>query len=135
MEFYKRAFGARELARNAAPDGKLIHGSLQIGTTAVMLSDLFPGADTASPRSLGTSTVTMHINSTDVDRLWARALTAGAKVSMPLENQFWGARYGKLVDPFGHHWSVSQPVKMTAADKKAKRAEAAAMFASGEHPG
>jgi len=135
LEFYKQAFGARELQRTVTPDGKLIHGRLRIGDTMVLLSDVFPGAATVAPSSIGTTTVTLHVYAKDVDALWDRAVAAGAKVSMPLENQFWGERYGRLVDPFGHHWSLSMRVKMSRTEMEAKRKEAESSFARGEHPG
>ena len=135
LEFYKKAFGAKELTRQAAPDGKLIHASMKIGNTAVMMSDIFPGSNVKSPLELGTSPVTLHINEDDVDALWNQALAAGATVSMPLENQFWGARYGQLVDPFGHHWSLSMEVKMTKEEREAKQKQAMEGFSRGEHPG
>lgn len=135
LEFYKKAFGARELARQTTPDGKLIHGRLRFGQSLVMLSDVFPGADVAAPSSVGTTTVTLHLYSKDVDRLWDRAVAAGAKVTMPLENQYWGERYGHLQDPFGHHWSLSMRVRMSRAERARKQAEAHAAFERGEHPG
>jgi PhnB protein len=135
IEFYRKAFGAKELRRQTTPDGKIIHARLKIGNSLIMLSDVFPGSPTASPASLGGSSVTLHIYSSDVDRLWSRAVGAGAKISMPLENQFWGERYGQLVDPFGHRWSVAQPVRMSKAEMKALQDQALAMFQRGEHPG
>jgi PhnB protein len=135
MEFYTKAFGAKELMRQAMPDGKLIHGRVQIGDSIVMLSDFFPGGVTAAPSSTGKTTVTLHIYSKNVAPLWARAVRAGATVLMPLDKQFWGEKYGQLRDPFGHVWSLSQQVPMTAAEKHRKPKEAMAMFAAGEHPG
>jgi len=134
LEFYKKAFGARELARQLTPDGKLVHGRIRIGSSIVMLSDVFPGAGVASPATVGTTTVTLHLYTKNVDAVWDRAVAAGAKVTMPLDNQFWGERYGQLLDPFGHHWSLSMRVKMGAAEKAAKRKEAMASFSAGEHP-
>ncbi|MCI4365074.1 MAG: VOC family protein [Thermoplasmata archaeon] len=128
LEFYVRAFGAKELMRQLTPDGKLLHGRLQIGDSTVMVSDVFPGAATASPRQLGRTTVTLHIYTDDIDALWARALAAGARVVMPLADMFWGERYGQLVDPFGHHWSIAMPVAMTESQKRAKQAEAMSRF-------
>ena len=113
LDFYKRAFGAKELARETVPDGKILHARIKIGDSTIMLSDEFPGSDTKSPASLGTTTGTLHIYSKNVDKLWQQAVSAGAKVSMPLENQFWGERYGKLSDPYGHNWSLSMQIKMT----------------------
>jgi len=135
LEFYKKAFGARELLRRVTPDGKLIHGRLRIGDSIVLLSDVFPDSETAAPASIGTTTVTLHLYSKDVDGLWDRAVAAGAKVAMPLENQYWGERYGRLVDPFGHHWSLSMRTKMPRAEMAEKQREAEASFARGEHPG
>jgi PhnB protein len=134
MEFYQKAFGAKELARETTPDGRLIHGRLRIGDSMIMLSDVFPGGDVASPSTVGTTTVTLHLYSKDVDALWDRAVAAGAKVTMPLENQFWGERYGHLLDPFGHHWSLSMRVRMSRTEMAEKRAQAMSSFDRGEHP-
>jgi PhnB protein len=119
IAFYKKAFGAKEVLRHKTPDGKVLNAQLKIGDSMVMLSDEFPGADTRSPLSLGTSTVTLHIYTDDVNKLWARAVAAGARIIMPLNNQFWGERYGQLADPFGHRWSLSQQVKMTEEEMAA----------------
>lgn len=135
IEFYKKAFGAKELAREATPDGKIMHARIRIGDSIIMLSDEFPGSDTKSPESFGSTTVTLHIYSKSVDKLWQQVVSAGAKVTMPLDNQFWGERYGKLVDPFGHNWSLSMQIKMDPEEMEAKRQAAMSMFAQGEHPG
>ena len=135
LEFYKKAFGAKELAKQASPDGKIVHARVRIGDSLVMMSDVFPGSGTKSPNALGGSAVTLHIYSRDVDRMWQRALAAGARVVMPLDNQYWGERYGQLVDPFGHRWSISMQVKMSRQEMEAKQKAAMAMFAREEHPG
>jgi PhnB protein len=135
LEFYQKAFGAKELQREVTPDGKLIHGRIRLGDSTIMLSDVFPGSDRVAPSNIGTSTVALHIYTNDVEKLWNRAVDAGARVARPLEDQFWGERYGQLVDPFGHHWSLSQPIRMSKAVRDAKRREAMAAFAKGEHPG
>jgi len=134
IEFYKKAFGAREVSRRVTPNGRLIHGQLEIGNSMLFLSDVFPDSDTAAPSSIGTTTVTLHIYTEDVDALWDRAVAAGAKVSIPLENQYWGERYGKLVDPFGHQWTVSMQVKIDREEMEAKRLEAEAAYAREERP-
>lgn len=134
IEFYKKAFGAREILRRVTPNGRLIHGQLQIGDTMVFLSDVFPDSDTAAPSSIGTTTVTLHIYTKDVDALWDRAVAAGAQVTMPLENQYWGERYGKLLDPFGHHWTLSMQVKIDREEMESRRQEAEAAFAREERP-
>jgi len=134
IEFYKKAFGAREVMRRVTPNGRLIHGQIQIGDTMVFLSDVFPDSDTASPSSIGTTTVTLHIYTDNVDALWDRAVAAGAKVTQPLENQYWGERYGQLIDPFGHHWTLSMQVKIDREEMEARRQEAEAAFAREERP-
>jgi PhnB protein len=135
LDFYQKAFGAKVLAREVTPDGKLVHGRLRVGDSIFMVSDVFPGGHVAAPSSVGTTTVTLHVYSKNVDALWDRAVAAGAKVTMPLENQYWGERYGHLEDPFGHHWSLSMRVPMSRAEKQAKEQEAMAAFSRGEHPG
>jgi len=134
IEFYKNAFGAQERFSRVTPNGRLIHGQLQIGDTMVFLSDVFPDSDTASPASIGTTTVTLHIYTDNVDAWWDRAVAAGARVSIPLENQYWGERYGQLIDPFGHHWTLSMRVKVSGEEVEAKRQEAEAAFAREERP-
>jgi len=135
LAFYKKAFGAKELSRQTTPDGKIIHSRVRIGDSIVMMSDVFPGSDSRSPNALGGSPVTLHIYSKDVDKLWQTALSAGARVIVPLDNTFWGERYGQLADPFGHRWSISMQVKMSRDEMAAKQKEAMAMFAQDEHPG
>jgi uncharacterized glyoxalase superfamily protein PhnB len=134
IEFYKKAFGAREVMRRVTPNGRLIHGQIQIGDTMVFLSDVFPDSDTAAPSSIGTTTVTLHIYTDNVDALWDRAVAAGAKVTQPLENQYWGERYGQLIDPFGHHWTLSMQVTIDREEMEARRQEAEAAFAREERP-
>ncbi|MGI0091800.1 MAG: VOC family protein [Nitrososphaerales archaeon] len=135
IEFYKKAFDAKELSRNSLPDGKILNAQLKLGGSIVMLADEFPGSSTKSPSSLGVSTVTLHVYTEDVDKLWEQVLAAGARIVMPLDNQFWGERYGQLTDPFGHHWSLSQRVKMNPEEMEEKQKAAMAMFAQGEQPG
>ena len=135
IDFYKKAFGAKELNRSPMPDGSLMHATIQIGDSVIMMSDEFPGGDSKSPTSAGSTTVNLHISSKNVDKLWNQAVNAGATPTLPLENQFWGERYGKLQDPFGHIWSVSMAVKMSEEEKEAKRQAAFAMFERGEHAG
>jgi PhnB protein len=134
IDWYKKAFNAKELSRQAVPDGKLMHARIRIGDSIVMLSDYFPGGNAKSPDALGSSPVTLHIYINNVDKLWQQAVDAGAKVSMPIDNTFWGERYGQLTDPYGHHWSLSQQINMTKKEKDEKQKQAMAMFAQGEHP-
>ncbi len=117
------------------PDGKILHARIKIGDSIVMISDEFPGPSTKSPASLGSTTGTLHIYAGNVDKMWEQAVAAGARVIMPLDNQFWGERYGQLADPFGHQWSLSMQVKMSAKEMKTKRIASMSMFAKREHPG
>src|SRR5512140_1987663 len=107
IEFYKKAFNATELGRLAGPQGKLMHAAIRIGDSTVMLVDEFPEHHSLGPKSLKGSPVTIHLYVEDVDACVKRAVAAGAKIAMPVDDMFWGDRYGKLEDPFGHHWSVA----------------------------
>jgi len=111
IEFYKKAFGATEQNRMPGPGGKIMHAALRIGDSTVMLADEFPEWGSVGPKSLKGSPVTIHLYVDDADAFVARAQKAGAKVTMPVEEQFWGDRYGKIEDPFGHHWSVDTHVR------------------------
>ena len=135
IEFYKKAFGAKEVQRHTTPDGKILNAQLKIGDSMLLLSDEFPGADVRSPNSVGTSTVTIHLYVNDVDKLWSEAIAAGARIQMPLANQFWGERYGQLADPFGHRWSLSQQIKMSEEEMEALQKAAMEMIIHREHPG
>jgi PhnB protein len=111
IDFYKAAFGAVETSRHLAPkSGKVMHASLSINGGVLMLNDDFSGSmgcKSETPEALGGSPVIFHLEVADADAAWAKALSAGAQVKYPLADQFWGARYGQLRDPFGHYWSVS----------------------------
>jgi PhnB protein len=111
IEFYKKAFGALEEARLPGPDGKLMHAMIRIGDSAVMLVDENPEWGMLGPKSLKGSPVTIHLYVEDADAFAARAVKAGAKITMPLADMFWGDRYGTLVDPFGHNWSVATHIR------------------------
>jgi uncharacterized glyoxalase superfamily protein PhnB len=110
IEFYKNAFGATEITRLPGPGGKLMHASVRIGDSVLMLVDEAPEWKMFGPKSLGGSPVTIHLYVDDVDAMVARAVKAGATVTMPVQDQFWGDRYGALEDPFGHKWSVATHV-------------------------
>ena len=105
IAFYKEAFGAKDRGTMLGPGGSVMHASLQIGDSIVMLNDEFPQAK--SPFSLRGTPVTIHVYVNNADQAWKRALSAGAKELMPLQDMFWGDRYGVLVDPFGHMWSIA----------------------------
>src|SRR5437870_11568860 len=115
LEFYKNAFGAEVLHVAHMPDGKVMHASLRIGDSMLMLNDEFPDYGTLSPLSTGGSAVTIHIYTENVDAAFNRAVSAGAQVKMPLADQFWGDRYGVVADPFGHN---SELTSKTCRPKK-----------------
>jgi PhnB protein len=121
IAFYEKAFGAKVASRQETPDGrKVIHAALLINGGLLMLSDDFPEMHGGAPhhaKALGGSPVTIHLDLPDVDATFARAVEAGATVTMPLADQFWGDRYGGLRDPFGHSWSLAtRKRKVTQAD-------------------
>jgi uncharacterized glyoxalase superfamily protein PhnB len=103
------------------PGGKIMHAELRIGDSTIMLNDEFPEMGAKSPAGIGGSPVTMHIYVEDADALWKRAVAAGATVAMPLADMFWGDRYGKLVDPFGHHWSIGTHLEDLSHEEVARR--------------
>ena len=117
IEFYKKAFNAVEEGRLPGPQGKLMHAMIRIGDSAVMLVDEFPEWGSFGPKALKGSSVTIHLYVEDVDAAVARAVSAGAKITMPLEEMFWGDRYCQLEDPFGHHWSLATHVRDVSPDE------------------
>jgi len=127
IEFYKRAFGAEELCRMPmpGPDGqvRLGHAELQIGDSRLFLADEFPEQGSTGPN--GSSPVSFHMYVTDADAVFEQAVAAGATVSMPLANMFWGDRFGKLVDPFGHHWSIATHLEDPTPEEMKERMAAA----------
>ncbi len=125
IEFYKKAFGAVELLRMAAPGGKIGHAEIKIGDSPVMLSDEYPDMGFKGPESLGGTPVSLMIYVDDVDKIFPQAIAAGGKEVRPLQNQFYGDRSGTLTDPFGHVWTISTHVEDIPEEELAKRAEAA----------
>jgi len=121
LEFYKSVFGAEEGDRVMSPDGrKLVHGEIVLGEHKCFLSDEFPqeeGGTVKTPQSLGGTSVRITLSADDADALVARAVAAGAKVLMPVQDMFWGGRYGKIVDPFGHQWGINQQLQEKTAEE------------------
>jgi len=117
IEFYKKAFGAVDLGRLAGPKGKLMHAAIRIGDSTVMLVDEMPEWGAFGPKSLKGSPVTIHLYVQDVDASVARAVAAGAKITMPLDDMFWGDRYCKVEDPFGHHWSIATHIREVSPEE------------------
>ena len=111
IDFYKRAFGAQEVVRMAGPNGKIMHAELKIGDSMIMLGDecLEMGGH-PSPLSLGGTPLGLHLYVANVDAAFQQAVAAGAQVKMPPTDMFWGDRFAKLSDPFGHEWSITSPI-------------------------
>jgi PhnB protein len=125
IEFYKKAFGARELGRMAGPDGKVLHAEIKIGDSIVMLSDEFPEMGASSPQTVGGTSSSLMIYTKDVDALFKQAVAAGARPAMPVTDMFWGDRYGKVVDPFGHQWQLATRKENLTQREMARRGAAA----------
>jgi uncharacterized glyoxalase superfamily protein PhnB len=126
IEFYKQALGATELGRLPRPDGKaVLHTELRIGGGRIYLCDEVPKSDCKAPTSIGGTSVTLHIYFADVDAAFAKAVAAGATVTMPLTNMFWGDRYGKIRDPFGHEWSLASHIEDVPPEEMPARAKEA----------
>jgi PhnB protein len=120
IEFYKKAFGAAELSRVPGSDGKLMHAAIRIGDSVIMLNDEMPEWQCFGPKTLKGSPVTIHLYVEDADAFFAQAVEAGAKVTMPLDDMFWGDRYGKLEDPFGHQWSIATHIRDVTPEEMEK---------------
>ena len=125
-DWYKQVLGAEERSRIEVPLGKLMQVELWLGDSAVMLADEFPELGVLSPLSVGGTATVLHLYTNDVDALWKHAVDAGADVRQPLQDVFWGERYGQITDPFGHRWGLAQHLRDVPAEEIADAA--AAMF-------
>ncbi len=125
IEFYKNGFDVEERSRMKSPDGRVAHAELKLGDSIFMLSDEYQEMKCHSPNSIGGSPVSMYVYVEDVDELFNKAVSAGAKVLDPVNDQFWGDRHGLLEDPFGHLWSIATH-KKDLSEEEMKRAAAAA---------
>ena len=125
IEYYTRAFGAKEVGRMDGPEGTIAHAELQIGDSRIMLSDPFPQASTRSPKELGGTSASVFMYVEDVDAVVKQAVEAGATVTMEVADQFWGDRFGTITDPFGHVWSIATHVEDVSPEEMAERAKAA----------
>src|SRR6266566_1488535 len=123
LEFYKKAFGATELFRMAAPGGKIGHAEIKIGDSPIMLADEFPEMDARGPQSFGGTPVSIMLYVADVDTVFDRAIAAGAKVKQPVQDKFYGDRNGVLADPFGHVWTIATHKEDLTPEEVGKRAE------------
>ena len=126
LEFYKRAFGAKEIMRMPGPKGDIGHAEIRIGDSRLMLADEYPEIQFLSPASRGGTTVSIHLYVKDVDAMVERAIAAGAKLTRPVADQFYGDRTGSLEDPFGHMWHVATHKEDLSMAELRKRAEQAA---------
>ena len=125
IEFYKEAFGAEELMRMPGPDGKIAHATIQIGDSKVMLSDPFDQSTVRPPAERGGPTGSIFLYVEDVDATFEQATDAGAEVTMPLDDMFWGDRFGSITDPFGHVWSLATHKEDLTEEEMAERGKAA----------
>jgi PhnB protein len=124
IEFYRKAFDARETSRITGPDGEsILHAELVIGDSRLFLADEVPNMGCLGPQSTGGSPVTIHLYAEDVDALFNKAVAAGAQVKMPLADMFWGDRYGVVADPFGHQWSVASHKEDLTPEEISERAK------------
>ena len=125
IEYYKKAFGAKERVRMDAPNGKIGHAELEIGDSLVMLSDPFPHATTRPPKELGGTSGSVFMYVEDVDAVVKKAVDEGATITMEVADQFWGDRFGSIQDPFGHSWSIATHVEDVPPEEMAERAKEA----------
>jgi PhnB protein len=125
IDWYKEALGATELFRFDAPGGKIGHAEIKIGDSILMLADEYPEMSFRSPKSLGGTPVALMIYCEDVDARVEKAVAAGAKLSRPVKDQFYGDRSGTIEDPFGHQWHIATHVEDVAPEEMEKRAKAA----------
>ena len=123
ISFYQKAFGAKQVVRMDSPDGKVMHAELKIGDSMIMLADENPRAETRSPKSLRGTTAGIFLYVENVDASFNQAVSAGAKAEMPPSDMFWGDRYGKLTDPFGHSWSLATHKEDVSPEEMRKRTQ------------
>jgi PhnB protein len=131
IDFYKRAFGAKELVRMDAPGGKIGHAELGIGDSRIMLADQFPQSTTKTPKELKGTTFSLFMYSEDVDAAMDKAVEAGATVTMEADDMFWGDRFGAVTDPYGHMWSIATHKEDVSPEEIAARGKAAMAAMSG----
>ena len=119
LDWYKKAFNATEIDRAVGPDGKIMHAEIKIGSSILMVSDAMMGSQ--GPKGHGGSPVGFYIYVEDCDRLFQQATAAGATVTMPMSDMFWGDRFGKITDPFGHHWGIATHTEDLTPEEMGKR--------------
>ena len=121
IEYYKKVFGATERMRMSGPDGRIMHAEIEIGDSTVMISDENPQVNSRSPQTIGGTSCCLHVYVKDVDTTVEAAANAGAKITQPVENRFYGDRTGTLIDPFGHMWSIATHIEDVTPEEMKKR--------------
>lgn len=122
IELYKKAFGAIERSRMAGPDGKVVHAEIQIGNSMMFLADEFPGMS-AAPAQGALPSQSLYLYVEDVDSTYEKAVAEGCQAAMPLADMFWGDRFGKVIDPFGHHWNLATHIEDVAPAEMERRSK------------
>lgn len=117
IEFYQKAFGAEPMGVHRVPDGRVMHAALSVDGAIFFLTEEMPEYGCVSPLGLGNTPVTLHLQVSDCDAVFQRAVDAGCQVVMPLEDQFWGDRYGLVADPYGHKWSIATTVRQVSPEE------------------
>lgn len=123
IEFYKKAFGANEIYQFPGPEGKIMHAMVKIGDSFIMMCDEFPDMGAKSPTSIGGTPVTIQLYVEDANKIFNQAVNAGAKVTMPIMDAFWGDRYGCVIDPYGHSWAIATHQKDMTPEELRKAGE------------
>jgi PhnB protein len=123
VDWYTNVLGAEERLRIPVPDGRLMSVELRFGDSTVMLADEFPEMGIVSPQTLGGTYMALHLMVEDVDKVWQRALDAGAEVFHPLQDSFWGERHGQVIDPFGHRWGLAQHLRNVSHEELVRAAQ------------
>lgn len=117
LDFYEKAFGATNIFKLPLDDGRLMHGSMEIGGQMIFVCDEFPEHGGKGPQTLGSTPVAIHLQVENCDEVFQKAVEAGCEIRMPMEDAFWGDRYGRLTDPYGHEWSVATQLREVSPDE------------------
>ena len=123
LDFYVKALGAHEIYRSMMPDGRVMHAMIQVGNSIVMMADEFPEMGAVGPNKLGGTSVALHVYTEDADKLFKKAVDAGAAPIMPISDTFWGDRYGQIQDPYGHRWAIATHTKDVSPQEMEKAAK------------